>query len=100
MPTKLIITGKNQLTQTIAQKTKLPQSKISQIIDELLIKKQKALFKGEEVSLQRKFSLKTAITKPRMAKSIQFKKNMKNLIKRLPKTKLSITLKEKMSKSK
>src|SRR4051812_39123579 len=100
MLTKSIITGKNQLTQRISQKTKFPQTQISQIIDELLIETQKALVKGEEVRLQGYFSLKTAITKPRMAMNLQTKKKMKVPSKRVPKCKFSISLKEEISKSK
>src|SRR3954464_5531330 len=97
---KTTITGKSQLTERISKKTKFPQTQISQIIDELLIETKKALVKGEEVRLQGYFSLKTAITKPRMAMNLQTKKKMKVPAKRVPKCKFSIALKEEISKSK
>src|SRR3954453_19198729 len=97
---KTTITGKKQLTERISQKTKYPQTQITQIIDELLIETKKALLKGEEVRLSGYFSLKTAITKPRMAMNLQTKKKMKVPAKRVPKCKFSIALKEEISKKK
>jgi len=97
---KTLITGKSQLIQRISKKTKYPQTQISQIIDELLIETKKALVKGEEVRLQGYFSLKTAITKPRMAMNLQTKKKMKVPSKRVPKCKFSIALKEDIANKK
>ncbi|CAG8725469.1 8194_t:CDS:2 [Funneliformis caledonium] len=95
---KSTITGKSQLIQRISKKTKFPQTQITQIIDELLLETKKALVKGEEVRLQGYFSLKTAITKPRMAMNLQTKKKMKVPAKRVPKCKFSISLKEEINK--
>jgi DNA-binding protein HU-beta len=92
--------GKKQLTERIAKKTKTPQNQVSRIIDELLEETQKALVKGEEVRFLGYFSLKTTITKPRMAMNLQTKKKMKVPAKRVPKCKFSLSLKEEISKSK
>ena len=94
------ITGKKQLTERISKKTRFPQNQVSQIIDELLEETKKALVKGEEIRLQGYFSLKTTITKPRMAMNLQTKKKMKVPAKRVPKCKFSATLKEEISKKK
>ena len=94
------ITGKKQLTERISHKTKYPQNQVSKIIDELLEETKKALVKGEEVRLQGYFSLKTAITKPRMAMNLQTKKKMKVPAKRVPKCKFSVSLKEDIAKKK
>ncbi|KLL03638.1 MAG: DNA-binding protein HU [Mycoplasmataceae bacterium RV_VA103A] len=96
----MTITGKSQLTERISKKTKYPQNQISRIIDELLQETKKSLLKGEEVRLQGYFTLKTAITKPRMAMNLQTKKKMKVPAKRVPKCKFSISLKEEISKNK
>src|ERR1043166_2147865 len=95
---KTTITGKKQLTERIAKKTKYPQNQVSKIIEEFLEETQKALVKGEEVRLQGYFSLKTTMTKPRMAMNLQTKKKMKVPSKRVPKCKFSISLKEEISK--
>jgi DNA-binding protein HU-beta len=100
MPTKSIIAGKKQLTERIAKKTKYPQNQVGRIIDELLEETKKALVKGEEVRLQGYFSLKTTITKPRMAMNLQTKKKMKVPAKRVPKCKFSASLKEAISQKK
>ena len=98
MPTKSIITGKKQLIERISRKTKYPQNLISKIIEQFLEETQKALVKGEEVRLQGYFSLKTTMTKPRMAMNLQTKKKMKVPAKRVAKCKFSISLKEEISK--
>jgi DNA-binding protein HU-beta len=97
---KTTITGKKQLTERISRKTKFPQNQVSKIIEELLEETKKALIKGEEVRLQGYFSLKTSITKPRMAMNLQTGKKMKVPAKRVPKCKFSIALKEEISKKK
>ena len=74
---KALITGKKQLTERIAKKTKYPQNQVTRIIDELLEETKKSLLKGEEIRLQGYFTLKTAITKPRMAMNLQTGKKMK-----------------------
>ena len=60
----------------------------------------KSLVKGEEVRLQGYFTLKTTITKPRIAMNLQTKKKMKVPAKRVPKCKFSISLKEEISRKK
>src|SRR3954454_23612900 len=100
MPTKTIITGKKQLTERISKKTKFPQNQVAKIIEEFLEETKKALVKGEEVRLQGYFTLKTAITKPRIAMNFQTKKKMKVPAKRVPKCKFSVSLKEEIAKKK
>jgi DNA-binding protein HU-beta len=97
---KTTITGKKQLTERIAKKTKITQSQVSKIIDEFLSETKKSLLKGEEIRLQGYFTLKTAMTTPRMAMNLQTKKKMKVPAKRVPKVKFSQELKKEISKSK
>ena len=97
---KTFIVGKKQLTERISKKTKYPQNQVGKIIDELLEETKKSLLKGEEVRLQGYFSLKTTMTKPRMAMNLQTKKKMKVPSKRVPKCKFSVALKEEISKKK
>src|ERR1043166_9583440 len=97
---KTTIAGKKQLTERIAKKTKFPQTQVGKIIDEFLEETKKALMKGEEVRLQGYFSLKTAITKPRMAMNLQTGKKMKVPSKRVPKCKFSMALKEEIAQKK
>jgi len=97
---KTIITGKKQLIERIAKKTKTPQNQVTKIIDELLEETKKALVKGEEVRLLGYFSFKTAITKPRIAMNLQTKKKMKVPAKRVPKCKFSAGLKQEITKKK
>jgi len=100
MVTKSLITGKKQLTERIAKKTKYPQNQVSKIIDELLEETKRSLLKGEEVRLQGYFTLKTATTKPRIAMNLQTKKKMKVPAKRVPKCKFSVGLREEIAKKK
>ena len=100
MVTKAPITGKKQLTERISKKTKTPQSQVARIIDELLLETKKSLLKGEEVRLLGYFTLKTAITKPRIAMNLQTKKKMKVPAKRVPKCKFSTGLKEEIAQRK
>src|SRR5436305_14727148 len=100
MPTKSIITGKKQLTERIAKKTKTPQNQVSRIVEEFLEETKKSLIKGEEVRLLGYFTLKTAITKPRMAMNLQTGKKMKVAAKRVPKCKFSVSLKEEIARKK
>jgi len=97
---KATITGKTQLTERISKKTKYPQNQVSKIIDEFLEETKKSLLKGEEVRLQGYFTLKTAMTSPRMAMNLQTKKKMKVPAKRVPKCKFSGSLKEEIAKKK
>ena len=97
---KNTITGKKQLTERISKKTKTPQNQVAKIIDEFLEETKKSLLKGEEVRLLGYFTLKTAITKPRIAMNLQTKKKMKVPAKRVPKCKFSANLKEAISQKK
>src|SRR5438477_12375030 len=97
---KTTITGKSQLTERIAKKTKYPQNQVGKIIEEFLTETKKSLLKGEEVRLMGYFTLKTAITKPRIAMNLQTGKKMKVPAKRVPKCKFAIGLKEEISKKK
>jgi len=94
------IAGKKQLTERISKKTKISQIQVAKIIEELLVETSKALVKGEEVRLLGYFSLKTVITKPRIAMNLQTKKKMKVPAKRVPKCKFSDSLKQEISKNK
>ena len=100
MPTKSNITGKTQLTERIAKKTRYPQNQVSKIIEALLEETKKSLLKGEEVRLLGYFSLKTTMTKPRIAMNLQTKKKMKVPAKRVPKCKFSGSLKEDIANKK
>src|SRR5437588_13125674 len=97
---KTTITGKKQLTDRIAKNTKIPKNQIDSVITNFLEETKKALVKGEEVRLLGYFSLKTAITKPRMAMNLQTKKKMKVPAKRVPKCKFSTNLKEEIARKK
>ena len=100
MVTKTLITGKKQLTERIAKKTKYPQNQVAKIIDEFLLETKKSLLKGEEVRLQGYFSFRTTITAPRMAMNLQTGKKMKVPAKRVPKCKFSLSLKEAIAQKK
>jgi DNA-binding protein HU-beta len=100
MPTKSTITSKKQLTERISKKTKYPQTQVSQIIEEFLEETKKALVKGEQVRFLGYFSLKTTITKPKIAINLQTKKKMKVPAKRVPKCKFSNVLKEEIANNK
>ena len=94
---KATITGKTQLTERVSKKTKYPQIQVSKIIEQFLEETKKALVKGEEIRLQGYFSLKTTMTKPRMAMNLQTKKKMTIPAKRVPKAKFSVDLKKEIS---
>ena len=94
------IAGKKLLIERISKKTKTPQNQVSRIIDEFLLETKKSLLKGEEVRLLGYFTLKTAITKPRIAMNLQTKKKMKVPAKRVPKCKFSTNLKEEINRKK
>ncbi|CAJ0841935.1 10684_t:CDS:2 [Entrophospora sp. SA101] len=90
--TKSIIAGKKQLTDRISnslskKKINLTKIEIEAVIEELLSETKKALINKEEVRLQGYFTLKTAITKPRIAMNLQEKKKMTVPAKRVPKYK-------------
>jgi DNA-binding protein HU-beta len=100
MPTKSVITGKNQLIDRISKKTKLTKNQIDEVLTNFLEETKKALVKGEEVRLLGYYSFKTTMTSPRMAMNLQTKKKMKIPSKRVPKCKFSESLKGEISKSK
>jgi DNA-binding protein HU-beta len=105
MVTKSIITGKKQLTDRIAnnlnqQKIKLNKSEIEAVITELLAETKKSLIKGEKVRFLGYYSLKTTMTKPRVAMNLQTKKKMSISAKRVPKIKFSANFKEAIAKNK
>ena len=92
------ITGKKQLIDQISKKINLRKNEIESVITELLTETKKALVKGEEVRFLGYFTLKTAITKPRMAMNLQTGKKMKVPAKRVPKCKFSLPFKEEINK--
>ena len=94
------ITGKSQLIDRISKKIKLTKNQIDSVITNFLEETKKSLLKGEEVRLQGYFTLKTAMTAPRMAMNLQTKKKMKVPAKRVPKCKFSVSLKEEISRKK
>ena len=89
--------SKKELSQRVAKNTKISQSQIETILTEFLAQTKKALIKGEEIRLVGYFSLKTAMTSPRMAMNLQTKKKMKVPAKRVPKCKFSSSLKEEIA---
>ena len=92
------IISKKELAQRVAKNTKISQVQVETVLSELLEQTKKALVKGEEIRLQNYFTLKTAMTTPRMAMNLQTKKKMKVPSKRVPKCKFSLGLKEEISK--
>jgi len=100
---KTTITGKKQLIDRISnnltrQRASLTKSEIEAVITELLTETKKSLVKGEEIRLLGYFSLKTTLTKPRMAMNLQTGKKMKVPAKRVPKCKFSLGLKAEISR--
>jgi DNA-binding protein HU-beta len=96
---KSTIIGKKQLTDRISnnlskKKISLTKFQIEKVIEELLEETKKSLIKNEEVRFVGYYSLKTTITKPRMAMNLQTKKKMSIPAKRVPKVKFSTDLKE------
>ena len=95
-------TTKKQLIDRISNSLRLDLTKteIETVLAELLEQTKKALVKGEEVRFLGYFSLKTVLTKPRMAMNLQTGKKMKVPAKRVPKCKFSLGLKEEIAKKK
>jgi len=95
-------TTKKQLIDRISNSLRLDLTKteIETVLAELLEQTKKALIKGEEVRFLGYFSLKTTLTKPRMAMNLQTGKKMKVPAKRVPKCKFSLVLKEEIAKKK
>jgi len=94
------IAGKSQLIERIAKNTRITKNQTETIITNFLAEIKKSLIKGEEVRLIGYFSLKTTITKPRIAMNLQTKKKMKVPAKRVPKCKFSSSLKEEIARKK
>ena len=94
--------SKKQLIDRISNSLRLDLTKteIETVLAELLEQTKKALVKGEEVRFLGYFSLKTVLTKPRMAMNLQTGKKMKVPAKRVPKCKFSLVLKEEIAKKK
>jgi len=94
--------SKKQLIDRISNSLRLDLTKteIETVLAELLEQTKKALVKGEEVRFLGYFSLKTVLTKPRMAMNLQTGKKMKVPAKRVPKCKFSLGLKEEIAKKK
>src|SRR6266498_1197293 len=91
------ITGKKQLIDRITKKNKLPKNQVETVLTELLTETKKSLLKGEEVRFLGYYSLRTTLTKPRMAMNLQTGKKMKVPAKRVPKCKFSLVLKEEIA---
>lgn len=105
MPTKSTIIAKKVLIDRIStslskKRASLTKNQIESVLTEFLSETKKSLIKGEEIRLMGYFTLKTTITKPRIAMNLQTKKKMTVPAKRVPKVKFSVELKKEISKSK
>src|SRR3954465_5858993 len=102
--TKATLISKKTLTdrisEKISKKNNLTKNQIETVLTEYLEQTKQALIKGEEIRFPSYFSLKTAITKPRVAMNLQTKKKMNIPAKRVPKIKFSDDLKEQVAKKK
>ena len=102
--TKTTIVGKKTLTDSISgqisKKNNLTKNQIEAVLTEYLEATKQALIKGEEIRLPGYYSLKTAITKPRVAMNLQTKQKMTIPAKRVPKAKFSADLKEQIASKK
>jgi DNA-binding protein HU-beta len=102
--TKPTIIGKKAISERISEslnkKVSLTKPQFELIVNEMLTQIKLSLVKGEEVRLSGYFSLKTVITKPRVAMNLQTKKKMNVPAKRVPKAKFSVDLKEAIAKKK
>ena len=92
--------SKKELTQRVAKNTKIPQTQVETVLNELLEQTKKALIKGEEIRFIGYYSLKTTMTSPRMGMNLQTGKKMKVPAKRVPKCKFSLGLKEVIAQKK
>ena len=91
----------NRISNSLSrQRLDLTKTEIETVLAELLEQTKKALIKGEEVRFLGYFSLKTVLTKPRMAMNLQTGKKMKVPAKRVPKCKFSVSLKEEIARKK
>jgi DNA-binding protein HU-beta len=101
---KITLVSKKILTDRVSEKigrknnlTKLQtEAVISQLLEEIKL----SLIKGEEIRFPGYLSLKTVITKPRVAMNLQTKKKMNVPAKRVPKVRFSVDLKETIAKKK
>jgi DNA-binding protein HU-beta len=102
--TKPTLVSKKTLTERISEKigkrVNLTKNQIEAVLTEYLQQTKQALINGEEIRLPSYFSMKTAITKPRVAMNLQTKKKMTIPAKRVPKVKFSADLKEQVAKKK
>ena len=102
--TKTTLVSKKTLTERISEKIgkkhSLNKQQIEAVLSEYLEQTKQSLINGEEIRLPGHFTLKTAITKPRVAMNLQTKQKMTIPAKRVPKVKFSDDLKEQISKKK
>ena len=96
---KKIFSERLQL-KLVSKKIALTKAQTEAVLTEYLEETKRALINGEEIRFPSYFSLKTAITKPRVAMNLQTKKKMTIPAKRVPKAKFSTDLKEAISKKK
>ena len=97
--TKKVLTERIQL-QLASKKIGLTKAETEAVLTEYLEATKQALINGEEIRFPGYFSLKTAITKPRVAMNLQTKKKMNIPAKRVPKVKFATDLKEAISNKK
>ena len=89
----------DRLSNSLSKKrVSLAKTEIEAVITELLEQTKKSLIKGEEIRFLGYYSLKTTLTKPRIAMNLQTNKKMKVPAKRVPKCKFSLVLKEEIAK--
>jgi DNA-binding protein HU-beta len=97
--TKKVLTERIQL-QLASKKIALTKAETEAVLNQYLEEIKQSLITGEEIRFPGYFSLKTAITKPRVAMNLQTKKKMTIPAKRVPKIKFSDDLKTQISKKK
>ena len=90
----------DRISENIGKKHSLTKSQIEIVLTEYLEQTKQALVNGEEIRLPGFFSLKTVVSKPRIAMNLQTKKKMTIPAKRVPKIKFSVDLKEQVAKKK
>ena len=84
----------------VVQKHNLNKSQIELVINDFLIELKHSLVHGEEIRLPSYFTLKTVITKPRVAMNLKTKDKMNIPAKNLPKIVFSKDFKEIVNNSK
>ena len=90
----------DRISENIDKKNSLNKSQIEAVLTEYLEQTKQALINGEEIRLPSYFSMKTTITKPRVAMNLQTKKQMTIPVKRVPKIKFSDDLKTEINNKK